>query len=68
MSFDDRHCKFHLNILSRLKVVHTGRPATYQEILSSPAMISLPAKITQDEQDLVDAVIPNIDPASVYED
>lgn len=55
-------------IESLLKSDHADRPATYQEILSSPAMISLPTKVTEAEQTLVHQVIPKIPPVNGYED
>lgn len=52
----------------RLKSDHADRPATYQEILSSPAMISLPTDVTEAEQILANQVIPKIPPVNGYED
>lgn len=53
---------------SRLAVEHEQRPATYRDILSSPAMQSLPRDVTPEEYELVDAVIPTIPPYSLGEE
>jgi hypothetical protein len=44
----------------RLKIKQVERPATYDEIQTSPAMRSLPAEITKEETDMVKNVIGNI--------
>ena len=41
---------------------------TYDEILSSPAMASLPAEVTDAEQKLVDQVIPEVLKINIDED
>jgi len=46
--------------LFRLKIKQADRPATYDEIQTSPAMKSLPAEITDGETEMVKNVIANI--------
>ncbi len=50
----------YLNCLFRLKIKQADRPATYDEIQTSPAMKSLPAEITDGETEMVKNVIANI--------
>jgi hypothetical protein len=46
--------------LFRLRIKQADRPATYDEIQSSPAMKSLPKEITNGETEMVKNVIANI--------
>ena len=50
----------YLLIVCRLKIDPSARPVTYEEILSSPAMTSLPTEVTETEQNFVNQVVLNM--------
>jgi hypothetical protein len=59
-SLFEEDAKIQFDVLFRLRINQASRPATYDEIQSSPAMKSLPKEITSGETEMVKNVITNI--------